>query len=158
MKKGTLAGITLLAGVVGGVTATGMVMKKLVGFNNKEVDLYQGCYNIVSQWLCHKQSGVSLEKYFVPKGYHSIAIYGMGRLGSLLYEDLRDTDIEVKYAIDQDPYCTYPGLNVIKPEDELKKVDAIIVTPVLIFDEIENMLLKKTTIPVISIEEVVYEV
>lgn len=158
MKKGILAGLSLAAGLAGGAAAAGKGMKKLVSSTQRGVDLYQSCYNITSQWLGLKQKGISLEKYFMQNGYKSIAIYGMGRLGGMLYEELKDSDVEIKYGIDRDSYCTYPGLDIIQPEDEFEKVDVIVVTPILIYDEIAKMLSQKMEIPVVSIEEVVYEV
>lgn len=156
MKKGIMTGISLLAGFAGGAATVGTVMKRTGSLTNKQSDLYQSCYNIVSQWLTCKQRGISLDKYFKKKRYYSIAIYGMGRLGSMLYDELKDTDIEIRYAIDQDAYCTCLGLKIVEPDDKLDKVDAIIVTPVLVYDEIQKKLSDKTDIPVISIEDVVY--
>lgn len=158
MKKGILAGISFMAGLTGGAVTAGMAAKKTATLANKETILYQRCYNITSQWILHKQNGISLDKYFTGKGYHSIAIYGMGRLGILLYEELKNSDIEVVYGIDMDPYCTYPGLKIVQPEDEPERADVIVVTPVMAFDDIREMLAEKTEIPVLSIEEVVYEI
>ena len=158
MKKGFLVGISLAAGFAGGAVIVGRSMKKLVNLTDKSVDLYKSCYNIAGQWITHKQRGVSLEKYFIQKGYHSIAIYGMGKLGSLLYDDLKDSSIEIRYGIDQDPYATYPGLNIINPNDDLEDVDVIVVTPVMAFNGIAKMLSEKTDIPLVSISEVVYDI
>lgn len=156
MKKGILTGVSLFAGFAGGAVTVGTFMKKMGNLTNKQSELYQSCYNLVSQWLTYKQMGISLDKYFKKSGYQSIAIYGMGRLGSMLYDELKDTGIEVRFGIDQDPYCTYQGLKIVEPKDKFDKVDAIIVTPVLAFHEIQKKLSEKTEIPVLSIEEVVY--
>lgn len=156
MKKGVLAGISFMAGLTGGMAAAGITGKKAVSLMNRETDLYQRCYNIVCQWISQKQKGNSLDQYFTGNGYHSIAIYGMGRLGALLYEELKGSDVEVLYGIDKDPYCTYEGFRIVQPEDELEKADVIVVTPVMAFDEIAEMLAGRTEIPVLSIEEAVY--
>ena len=42
-------------------------------------------------------------------------------------------------------------------EEVLPKVDAIIVTPVYFFDEIKDMLQKKTVCRIISLEDVIYK-
>ena len=49
-------------------------------------------------------------------------------------------------------------MDVLTPDDDLPEVDLIVVTPVHYFDEIEEMLADKVDCPVISIEDVVYEV
>lgn len=158
MRKGVLAGISLVAGFVGGAFTASRISKRIVDSTNKGVDLYKGCYNIACQWMSHKQMGNSLEQYFDRKGYQSIAIYGMGRMGNMLYDDLKISNIEVKYGIDKDPYCTCLDLDIIEPEDKFEKVDVIVVTPIIVYDEIKEMLSKKTEIPIISIEEVIYEI
>lgn len=158
MKKGILAGIFLLAGFAGGVVAAGTVTKRMVNSAGNEINLYKNCFNIVCHWMAHKQKGITLDKYLKQKNYHSIAIYGMGTLGGLLYEDLKNSDIEIKYGIDLDSFCKYPGLNIIEPKDKFEEVDAIIVTPVLAFNAIKGTLSSKTEIPIVSIEEVIYEI
>lgn len=152
-KKYLIAGISLVAGIA----AIGIGVKQLVRYMDKKVELYKKCWNVTCQWICLKQDGVSLEKFFHEKGYRSIAIYGMGRMGGMLYEELKNSDIEVKYGIDRSPYCTYPGLDIIEPEDKLQKVDVIVVTPMMIFDEIKELLSEKTNIPIIHISEVLYD-
>ena len=43
-------------------------------------------------------------------------------------------------------------------DDELESVDAIIVTPIYYFEEIEGKLVEKVDCPIISIEDIMYEV
>lgn len=158
MKKGILAGISFLAGFAGGVVAAGTLTKRMVSSAGNKINLYESYYNLVCHWMADKQRGITLEKNLREKNYHSIAIYGMGTLGCLLYEDLKDSDIEVKYGIDLDSFCKYPGLNMIEPKDKFEEVDAIVVTPVLAFNAIKGTLSSKTEIPIVSIEEVIYEI
>ena len=44
------------------------------------------------------------------------------------------------------------------PDDELEPVDVIVVTAIYYFDEIEDMLSEKVDYPVISLEDILYEV
>lgn len=158
MKKGVRVICSILTGFVSGVILVSLGAKKILCSTNKKEAELQSLYNIMYQWMYLKQNGISLEKYFFQKGYKSIAIYGMGKLGIMLYEDLKETDIIVKYGIDRDLYCTYPGLRIVAPQNSLEKVDAIVVTSVRAFVEIEQFLSEKTDIPVISIEEMIYEI
>ena len=50
----------------------------------------------------------------------------------------------------------YASFEVLKPDDTLPDVDAIIVTAFFFFDEIEQELEDKIDCPIISIEDVVY--
>ncbi|MDE6433381.1 MAG: hypothetical protein K2L07_04055 [Lachnospiraceae bacterium] len=156
MKKGF--GVSLAAGFIGGVAIMGIAVKKLAETANKDVDKFRGYYNMLNQWMAIKQEGRSLEEYFIRNGYKTIAIYGMGGMGSRLYEDLKQTNIEVRYAIDQNAVCTDPELKMITIDDEIETVDVIVVTATFAYDEIKELLSKKTKTTVISLEEVVFEI
>ena len=113
---------------------------------------------MLNQWLLLKQEGKSLEKYFAENGYKTIAIYGMGEMGNRLYDELKNSSVvEIKYAIDKNAAGTYSELEVFDPDDEMTEVDAVIVTAIFAFDEIEDELSEKIQCPIISLEDVVYE-
>ena len=80
----------------------------------------------------------------------------MGDIGKLLLEELSGSTINVKYGIDRK--ATGEGeVVVVNPDDKLEKVDAIVVTAIAYFDEIEEMLSEKVNCPIISLEDIVYE-
>lgn len=114
-----------------------------------EIDLYD-------QWIFVHQDNKSICEYFHNRAIRSIAIYGMGKIGERFYDELKDTDITIKYIIDQKGGRICSDVNVITPKDKFAEVDAIIVTPVFCFAEIKEKLSVKTDIPVISIEDVLY--
>ena len=114
-------------------------------------------YRFMTQWVQAKQEGKSLINYFIKNGYHSIAIYGMNFVGETLLNELKNTDIQVEYGIDRDVEKMNLSIRIITPEDEMDKVDAIVVTPIIYFESIETMLKKKIVCPVVSIEDVLYE-
>ena len=114
-------------------------------------------FHILEQWLCIKQKGKSLEKYFEDNLIQTAAIYGLGILGKRLYEELRNTRVDINYGIDQNAEkIQIPGLEVKTLQEELADVDIIIVTPMAFF-EIEKMIRKKmgSEINIVSIEDVV---
>ena len=115
-------------------------------------------FRSLNQWLLLKQEGKSLAKYFSDNEYKTIAIYGMGEMGNRLYDELKGTDITVKYAIDKEMSSIYSELEVMDPQETLEEVDAIIVSAIFAFDEIEEELSKKVSCPVISLDDVVFEV
>ncbi|MDE7430772.1 MAG: hypothetical protein K2N34_02480, partial [Lachnospiraceae bacterium] len=67
---------------------------------------------------------------------------------------LRKTDVEIKYGIDKNKNRCQTDLDIVSPDDNLEKVDAIIVTAIYYFDAIKAELSKKTNIAIISLEEV----
>ena len=113
---------------------------------------------MLNQWLILKQEGKSLIEYFNKNGYKSVAIYGMGEMGNRLYDELKDSEIELKYAIDKNAAGTYSELNVIGKDDDFPEVDVLVVTATFAFDEIEDELSGKVDWPIVSLEDVVYEI
>lgn len=118
--------------------------------------------DLVSFWLSNKNAGKSMSNYLLENDIRNIAIYGMGTMGELFYEEIENTDIAVEYFIDKSAGPSSVGANnipVIKL-NELKNhagLDAVIVTPVCYFDsiaaDIEEL---DSDIKIISLEELIY--
>lgn len=122
-----------------------------------KIDKFFCYYNILAEWLELKQKGVSIEDFFIKNDFKRIAIYGMGKIGNLLYEELKKTEIEVAYLMDQTGSIEgdLEVISVSKIHD-MEEVDVIVVTASNCFDVIEANLSKKVYAPVISIKEIVY--
>ena len=54
----------------------------------------------------------------------------MSYAGETLAEELADTEVEIRYGIDQKCEFIYANFNIVSVEDELEEVDAVIVTAV----------------------------
>lgn len=158
MKKGFLALTGAVVGAAAGAVAVNKLQGQVADAKDAKIDKFKGYYNMLNQWLVLKQEGKSLEKYFTDNNYKTIAIYGMGEMGNRLYDELKNSGIEVKYAVDQNAAGTYSELEVLDKEDDFTEVDAIIVTATFAFDEIEEELSEKVDFPIVSLEDVVYEV
>ena len=109
------------------------------------------------QWLRVNQAGGSAATYLKKKGYETVAIYGMKELGELLLGELKKTDIFVPYAIDRDADSIFVPIDIYKPTDELKKVDAVIVTAIHYYEDIQKAIRDKVNCPIISLEEILFE-
>lgn len=158
MKKGTIAVLSTLLGAAAGAAGSGYLGTKQVEQKAEKVDKFKSYYNMLNQWLILKQEGKNLLEYFEQNNYKTIAIYGMGEMGNRLYDELKDSKIEVKYAVDRNAADTYSELNIIDAEDDFEEVDAIVVTAVFAFSEIESVISEKIECPIISLEDVVYEI
>lgn len=158
MKKGLISLLSLVTGAAAGAVAAGTFQGKTIEQKSQKVDKFKSYYNMLNQWLILKQEGKSLEKYFLDNGYKTIAVYGMGEMGNRLYDELKGSSVEIKYAIDKNAASTFSELEVVDPEDDFAEVDAVIVSAIFAFDEVEELLQKKVDCPVISLEDVVYEV
>ena len=145
-------GAALGAGIVGKVT--GKSLNKVRSMSDKHFALFQ----MMNQWVKVKQEGKSLALYFEKNGYKKIAIYGMSYAGETLMDEIKDTDVIVAYAIDQNADSIYADVDVMSMDDELESVDAVVVTAITFFDEIEEKLSEKMDCPIISLEDILYEV
>ena len=85
-----------------------------------------------------------------------IAIYGYAEFGQRLHDELRDSEVEVKYIIDRSMFSgSLNMLPIYRPDEMLPEIDAVIVTPVWDFDQIKEQLVNRVKCPIISLEEVI---
>lgn len=158
MKKGTIASLATLLGATAGAAAVQATQKKKSDARVDKLRKMGEFYNILIQWLSIRQEGKTLVSYFTQNEYGKIAIYGMKELGERLYDELKDSEVEVKYIIDKNADALYADVDVVTPYDPLEEVDAIVVTAIHYFDEIEMMLEEKVGCPIISLEDIVYDI
>lgn len=158
MKKPVISILSILGGMVTGVSATKKVIGNAVQKQKEMSDKHLALFLLMDRWVGVKQQGKNLADYFEKKQYKTIAIYGMSYAGKRLFEELKDSSIEVKYGIDVKAYTIYSDIDVVTLDEPLERVDAVIVTPVFFFKEIEEKLSKKINCPIISLEDVLAEV
>lgn len=157
MKKGTIGILSGLAGVaVGAIVAKNPKDKRKEHWQDM-AEKHLNLFLLMNQWVKVKQEGKNLREYFVKNNYKSIAVYGMSYVGETLVEELRNSDIHIKYGIDKNAENIYSEINIVSPEEELEEVDAIVVTSITFFDEIEIMLKEKIDCPIVSLEDILYE-
>ena len=104
MKKGMISVLSAIAGA--GSVAVGVSMYEKHKLEEGEkwkqlADKHLALMQLFNQWMVTKQEGKSIVDYFHKESIKSIAIYGMSYVGERLYDELKDSDIEVKYAIDK---------------------------------------------------------
>lgn len=114
-------------------------------------------FYVAREWLALKIYKKSLAEFIRSQGIKSIAIYGMGYLGELLLEELKDSDIEVLYGIDRYAPAIMTEVDIYLPGDVLPEADAMIVTAVNAYEEIYNYYKNKFNGRIMSLEYVVYE-
>ena len=158
MKKLTIAGLSVLFGTAIGAIAVKSVQAPKTIKRADHTQKMTEFYRLLIEWLRIKQEGKTLASFFRQNDYKTIAIYGMKELGERLYAELKDSEIQVKYIIDKNADTIYADIDVVEPENILEDVDVIVVTAIHYFDEIEMMLGEKVDYPVISLEDVIYEV
>jgi lactate dehydrogenase-like 2-hydroxyacid dehydrogenase len=158
MKK---IGVSAISTIIGAAAGAGVASKyvgeeltKAQNMSNKHFALFK----MMNQWVRVKQEGKNLSTYFETNGYKKIAIYGMSFAGETLLEELKDTGIQVAYAIDKNANALYADVDIVSMDDTLEDVDAIVVTAITFFDEIEEELSEKIDCPILSLEDILYEI
>lgn len=157
MKKILSVGLFIFAGAVGGGIAAAKEMNKIVCRKQMEKEKFRITYQMMVHWMRIRQSGNNLSTYFDAHGYQEIAVYGMGDIGKILLQELKGSAVKIKYGIDRNK-SRGSDVVVVMPEEITEKVDAVIVTPIADFDDICEVLSHRISCPVVSLEDIVYEV
>ena len=158
MKKTGAIWSALVGMLAGSVISANFVGNYEIKKRNKAEDNYskfKEFYEVLIQWLTIKQNGKSLAEYLEKNEYHSVAIYGMKAVGERLYDELKDTKTEVKYAIDQNAESIYADIDVYLPDDNLPEVDVIVVTATYYYNSILNNIKDKVHCPIVSLDDVI---
>lgn len=153
--------ISVLSALTGAAVGAGVMQKKAEAKREKAqsyADKHLALFLMMNQWVKVKQEGGKLSAYFEKEGYRKIAIYGMSYAGETLINELKGSDIQIAYGIDKNADALYTDIDVVTMEDELENVDAIVVTAITFFDEIEQKLSEKVDCPIISLEDILYEI
>ena len=161
MKKGSKAVISTLLGAAVGAVAGGTAVKtsslKEIEKKKEMLDKLHVLYCAFDRWLQIRQEGITLAEYFKKNNYKTIAVYGMKELGDRLVDELKDSEIKVCYAIDKNADQIYSDIDIVTPDDDLEPVDVIVVTAIYYYDEIVDVLNKKANCPIVSLEDILYE-
>ena len=128
MRKGVIGILSAIGGAATGAAAIGKMMNEKIEKKQETSDKHLKLFLMMNQWV------------------------------ETLAEELMESDIRIKYGIDKNADNIYADFDIVTPDSDLEKVDAIVVTPITFFDEIENMLTDKTDCPIISLEDILYQV
>lgn len=158
MKKGIISVLSMLTGAVAGAGAVGKIQGDRLDKAEKMSGKHLALFLMMNQWVKVKQEGKNLSSYFEENGYKKIAVYGMSYAGETLVDELKDTGVEVLYGIDERADSLYAEVDIVSAGDSLEEVDAVVVTAITFFDEIEEILSEKLDCPIVSLEDILYEV
>ncbi len=107
-------------------------IKDISNMYEEEKNRYISYYYIIREWMVNKQNGKTIEKYLEKNNISNIAIYGMGTLGKMLYDDIKNTNIKISYIVDKVSEKNWGEIPMINLKDikNYPIVDAIIITPI----------------------------
>lgn len=115
---------------------------------------FQKMFHVMFDWLCIINRGIKIIEFFEKNNFHSIAIYGMGYIGECLYNELEGTNVKVKYGIDRTAIDFRNELAIYRLEDNLEKVDVVVVTVMDNTTNVIDKLERKVGFPIVTIFEV----
>ena len=117
---------------------------------------YYHMYYTLEKWLEGVFSDRKIGLYIKKNNWNTVAIYGCGDIGRLLYRELEMNNVQVVCGIDKNTELSFPT-KIVTPEKFSEKVDAVIVTSIAYFGEIEYVMSKITEAEIISLEDIVYQ-
>ena len=104
----------------------------------------------------HNKKGTIFSKYFYEESdVKTIAIYGLGKLGKLFFDEVRSLPVEIKYGIDKEKKI-FENLTIKRPDEYLELVDWIIVTMMKESQQIKENLENQWNGKVFTLEELIY--
>lgn len=118
------------------------------------VEMYVSYYRLLEKWMVLHEKGGSTKQYLLSQGMKNIIIYGLGKMAHHLLEDIKESDINIVCAIDIRAVDKYGDFRIITPEEIIPDADCIIITPVHEAESIRQKLEGKTTLPIISLSEI----
>lgn len=127
-----------------------------IAVREKTLQKYIQFYRVMLRWLSAMQEGADIEGYLKALGIKTVAIYGYADIGKLLCNELLQSDIKVSAILDKrDVQSLIPGLQIQKPSEGDRTVDAVLVTAVYYYDEISIELKEMGYKNVMSLQKIV---
>lgn len=123
---------------------------------DREIEKFKLYFYLYSSWIDAKRRGKSVAEYLKGENIKTVAIYGMGDIGTKLCKELQGTDITIKYVMDQGISIDTSYAPIKKLNENLPIVDAIVITPVNAYSQIRDSLSDKTNSNIISIEDIIF--
>ena len=128
-----------------------MFMKR----KNESKELYVSYFRLLEKWMRVREENRNLIEYFYKNDYKNIVIYGLGKMASHLFFDLKDSDVKVIGAIDKGAINKFEEYPVVTIDDDIPKADCIIVTTTYDYENIKEQLVSKVDCPIISLMDIV---
>ncbi len=113
--------------------------------NNMTMSLskYRRKNDYLQKWLSNKISGKEIYAFLRERGYYSIALYGFGYIGRLLYTDLNRGGIDIPFVLDE-KVTSQEGnqIEIKKPTAKYDDIEAVIITTLFENQSIKDKLSK----------------
>ena len=122
------------------------------------VDKLRRIIGVLDYWLELKEYEKDISYYFNQKNNKNIAVYGVGYLGKHLIKELNWSGVNIDYIIDRNIEEVEENITIYRPDDILPSVDAVVVTAIADFDEIVDRLNLVVNCPILSLEDIIFNI
>ena len=103
---------------------------------------FESMFNVMHLWKALKEIGHSISEYFFNRNFKRIAIYGKGKIGGHIENELMNSGVDVLYYIDRNlDLCD--EIRCFSPDDVLPECDCIIISVTTNINSIRNILQSK---------------
>ena len=114
---------------------------------------------IMDMWIAVYQKGNSVAGYLSENGISKVVIYGMSLLGTRLFEELRNSNVDVLYGIDNDPHIYTANVDIHCLDDvPNERPDMVIVTAMQTYEQVYQNLISKGYIRIKGLDDILFEV
>lgn len=123
--------------------------------NACERDFFIQLYELMEKPELFVSLRENLTRYFRINGYKNVAVYGVGKLGTLILKNIDTTQLESLCTIDENKAVRFGDIETISIGELTgrKEIDMVLVTPLLDYPQIEARICSACEIPVISAKE-----
>lgn len=108
---------------------------------------FKEMFFLMDKWVKNLHENKEIIQYFNKHGYKNIALYGTSFVSKRMQEELENTDISIEFIFDKN------SKEIL--EENIEKIDAIIVTSLYYYYEIYMDLRNITNLPIISADVVI---
>ena len=123
----------------------------------KIADKFSDYYAIMHQWMRLIQKGHNLSNYCEKNQYKRVAIYGLNDIAYTIINELNDFDTKIAFCIDRNADNLFSEIDLYRPDEDMPDVDVCIVAIPELYREITEVLKGKMNCPIISIEDIIWE-
>lgn len=118
---------------------------------------YIELWDVAADWLnLVLDNPECVQEYLRKKGYQKVAIYGYGRVGKMLYKNIKEM---TNLIIDRLPKCVNDKVvTVLACEEKYPDTDLVIVTPMSEYNSIIDSISGKTTADIVSLQELIKKI
>lgn len=137
----------------------GVEYDEIIRVKDERINKFTKYFNLMDRWTWILLTDRSIEEFFYKNSFYKVAIYGLGKIGDRLIENIdKIPEVTVVYAIDKSVAKVSNKFIVYDIEDDFPEADVVIVTPIFSFEEIKDKLASKVNIPIVSIDEIIYSI